>query len=130
MPQDLSGVVSDVIGNQDELAKFKSFVGKVVSFSNNTNSLLDHVGKEVATVDFFKTPIGKWLTLTGRESATSILANLESEKKQLVDAAKKTMAVLDGSKVENTLTKLQGFIDEKLNLEKIKDLDADQGTAW
>lgn len=109
-----------------ELTKLREFLTKVLDSAGSDEDLAGEITKHLKDVKFFNNPVGKWLTAVSGQGILSLLVNLESEKKQLKDAAEKTLALLDGGAVEERLKRLQKEIEERLGLEKITSLNPDQ----
>lgn len=79
-------------------------------------ALLD---SKLADVDFFRTPEGQWLEAAAGDRLLTTLTSSPAFKR-LQGTAKKTLALLDGSKVEQTLGKLHDEITQRLQLDRIK----------
>lgn len=127
----LSGA-TDEAGLDDELKKLKEFLQKAVDFGETPDKLSSEIENHLKKIEFFTTPVGKWLNAYSQEGILSLLANIQTKtnSKKLAAIAKKTLALLDGSKAEAQLKKLQKEIDEKLNLKIIEDLDLGDWNDW
>ncbi|MGE4056804.1 MAG: hypothetical protein AB7F99_18590, partial [Vicinamibacterales bacterium] len=84
------------------------------TFRPDLERLLGHV-------QFFSTPLGKWLESAALTSTLAALSDRrEYERVQAV--ARHTLAVLDGSLVENTLVRLQGELANRIGLTKVEQI--------
>jgi hypothetical protein len=102
----------------DDLRKFLKQVAEATGAGAN-EKLVSIITEELRQLTFFETPIGQWLTAISEQGILSLLANISQERERLNELAKQTLALLDGSKVEDTLRKLQAWIEEKLGLDKV-----------
>ena len=118
LPHEVTSILYDFLRTQTPLSDLTEFLQTII---DNTDSevLAEEITKRLEGNAFFSTTIGKWLTASAKEGILSLLANIDDEKAELADLARKTLAILDGSTVEETLTKLQEWIETKLGLDNI-----------
>lgn len=121
---------TDEAGLDDDLDKIRRFLQQVVSFKNNPAELSSVIEEQLRDIDFFTTPVGKWLSAASQEGIVSLLANIQSKTDIITAPAEKTLALLDGDEVQKQLKRLQKEIDEKLNLGVIEKLDPQQWNDW
>jgi len=140
LPHEISSYLYGLIGNKfdsndeneikeklsGDLSNLRKFLQKVVDSAGSDADLSAEITKHLTEIEFFNTPIGKWLTAASNQGILSLLVNLKSEKEQLKDYAEKTLALLDGSEVEDRLKRLQKEIEERLGLDKITNLNPDE----
>ncbi len=74
--------------------------------------------EQLKTVDFFNSPVGRWLESVAVDSLMRPL-NSGSEFEQLQLLARRTLGLLDGSTLENVLSKLQDYINKNLHIDQI-----------
>lgn len=75
--------------------------------------------EKLKNVDFFTTPVGQWLEAIAVDSVLRPLnSNQEFDKLQVM--ARRTLGLLDGSTIENVLSKLQEYINKNLHLDQIR----------
>ena len=118
LPHEVSSVLYDLLRTKVPLDEMRAFLQKVIEFTDS-EKIADVITDKLRQVEFFETPIGKWLTTMAEKGILSLLANVSEEQARLAEIAQKTLALLDGSLVEDTLRKLQTWIEEKLGLDKI-----------
>lgn len=124
LPHEITSVLYDLIKKVSpvDLAQLRAFLEQAVALSSPGGAekeFKDFIAGHLDDFAFFETPIGKWLTAAANQGILSLLANFEKERAQFNALAKKTLALLDGDKLENTLKELQAWIEEKLGLDKI-----------
>ncbi len=124
LPHEITAVIYGFLNKAVNLTGLKNFLAKIVEFAADPNKIVAEITKHLQG-DFFNSPIGKWLTTFSQQGIISLLANIETEREKLVELAEKTLVLLDGSTVEEMLKELQTWIDEKLHLDKITAIDAD-----
>lgn len=133
LPHEVTALLYGLLGKGVNLKGLKDFLGEVVKFAENPDKVAEEIQKYLPDFEFFSTPIGKWLSAVSNEGVISLLANLETELKKeggVLERAKQTLALLDGSEVENMLEELQKWIDEKFQIKKIENLDPEKWDAW
>ncbi len=118
LPHQVTSVLYDLLRTKVPLDEMRAFLQKVIEFTDS-EKIADVITDKLREVQFFETPIGKWLTAMAEEGILSLLANVSEEQARIAEIARKTLALLDGSLVEDTLRKLQTWIEEKLGLDKI-----------
>ncbi len=133
LPHELSTVLYKLIRDEVPLDELTSFLKNIKSESE-PERIADRIKAEIVDVAFFETPTGKWLISAAQGGIMSVLANIESDRQALVDMADKTLALLDGSAVEETFRKLQAAIEDRLGLDRILDItdkaSFEQADAW
>lgn len=118
LPHEVTSVIYGLLRDKLPLDELRDFLKDVID-ETDPKKLASRIEEELREVNFFETAIGKWLTAAATKGITSLLANIEDERQLLVDLADKTVKLLDGSTVEETLKKLQDEIEERLGLSKI-----------
>lgn len=117
LPHELTSVIYGFLRDKLPLDELRDFLKKVREEAD-PKKLADAI-EERLRGPFFETVVGKWLTAAADKGITTLLANIEDERARLVELADKTIKLLDGSTVEETLKKLQGEIETRLGLDKI-----------
>jgi hypothetical protein len=124
LPHDLNSLLYGLLRDAVPLDTLRDFLKTVVTLSD-PRMLSHEIAGMLRGVGFYETPAGKWLTAEATEGILTLLANLPAisdATTRLADLkahAEKTLAILDGSAVENTLRGLQKLVDERLGLDKI-----------
>ena len=133
LPHELSTVLYKLIRDEVPLDELTSFL-KSIKSESEPGRIADRIKAEIVDVSFFETPTGKWLISAAEGGIMSALANIESDRQALVDMADKTLALLDGSAVEETFRKLQAAIEDRLGLDRILEItdkaSFEQADAW
>jgi len=125
LPHEITALLYGLLTKAVNLTSLKNFLAKVIEFADDPQKITNEITKYLQG-DFFNTPIGKWLTTVSGQGIMTLLANIETEREKLVKLAEKTLGLLDGSTVEEMLKELQKWIDEKLHLDKIVNLNPDE----
>jgi hypothetical protein len=114
LPHTVSSTILKLVQNQVDLTDVKNIAQKLSTATpEDLSTLLD---AQLNRIDFFHTPVGQLL-----ESAADqgVLSLLEKPIADVQAIGKKVLSVLDGSLLEDTLKKYQGFLDSELHLDKI-----------
>ena len=124
LPNRFSSLIYDLL--PQDLTELYSFLKKVNGFSGNagevSEKITNEIEKHLQDVEFYSTPVGKWLIEAAGGGITSFLSNFSGERKGFLNAVRKTLALLDGNEIEERFRNLQQYIDEKLHLDKIDNL--------
>jgi len=102
----------------------KDALNKIAGIANQIgtatpDSLAALLQKELSSISFFQTPEGKWLeAAAGGRILTAITSTQAFADLQRV--ANFTTSILDGSKLQDGLTRLKSFIDDKLDIQEIE----------
>jgi hypothetical protein len=118
LPHEVTSVLYDLLRKETPVEDLQGFLRKVVELTD-PKKLADEIAGRLREVAFFETASGKWLTAAARQGILSLVARVPEERERLADIAQKTLNILDGSTAEDTLRKLQAWIEEKLGLDKI-----------
>jgi hypothetical protein len=118
LPHEITSVLYDVLRKATPLDELRAFLQRVVDLTD-PDELTGEITERLREVAFFETTIGKWITAAAEKGILTLLANVTDERERLAELAQKTLDLLDGDVVEDTLRKLQGWIEEKLGLDKI-----------
>lgn len=118
LPHEVATVLYELIRKEAPLDDLREFL-QLVSDLSDPNELASEITERLREVAFFEKPVGQWITATAEEGILSLLANVSEESERIAEIAKKTLSLLDGSAVEQTLRQLQAWIEEKLGLDKI-----------
>lgn len=114
-----------------DLARVRELVGKIAGADDE--SIRAEVAGLLKGVDFFDTPEGKWLESVAAGALLPLLTD-SREFGRLKEAAAKTKALLDGGALEETLGRLQEYINRKLHLSEVekvvREADLDQLDEW
>ena len=121
LPHEVTSVLYDLLQKKIPLEEMRAFLQKVIELTDS-EKIADLLTDKLREVEFFVTPIGKWITALAEKGILSLLSNISEEKSRLAEVAQKTLGILDGSVVEDTLRKLQTWIEEKLGIDKIIDV--------
>jgi len=133
LPHEVTSILYNFLRSHTPLNQLTEFLQTLI---NQTDSevLANEITERLKGNAFFSTTVGKWLTAAAKEGILSLLANIDDEKAELADLARKTLAILDGSSVEETLTKLQEWFETKLGLDNIfaiaNEASFEQMDAW
>jgi hypothetical protein len=118
LPHEVTSLLYGFLSKAIPLDDLQNFLKRIIDLSDS-EKLKNEILAKLQGVDFFQTTIGKWMTAIAGQGILSLLANIDEEKEKLKTLAQKTLDLLDGTTVENTLKKLQKWIEEKLGLDKI-----------
>ncbi len=133
LPHQVTSLLYGLLQTKVPLQELRDFLQQVITLTDAQN-IADAITDQLRRVDFFETPVGKWLTAIAEEGILSLLAKITDEREKIAEIAQKTLALLDGSLVEDTLRKLQTWIEEKLGLKEILDVineaDFDKMDKW
>jgi hypothetical protein len=114
-----SAILWDAAGKADP--NFKTVIDALATAGGDPSALKKIVSTEFAKADFFRSRIGQFLESQASNSVVALLAS-NADLSKIGDIAKKVQEVLDGKVITN-LTK---FIDDRLGLDKIRDLTLDK----
>jgi hypothetical protein len=117
LPHTVATKLWSLIPESDALPKVRAIAQQIAAADQESLGAL--LGAKLADVDFFKTPEGQWLEAAVGDKVLETLTSSTAFKK-LQSVAKKTVALLDGSLVEQTLGKLHDEISQRLRLDKIQ----------
>lgn len=132
LPHEITSVLYDVLRHATPLDELRTFLQQVVDLTD-PDELANEITGRLRDVAFFETIVGKWITAAAEEGILTLLTKVAEERERLADLAQKTLDLLDGDVVEETLRKLQGWIEEKLGLDTIlalKDTNFAEIDAW
>ena len=118
LPHSVSTLVLKFFGDHVDLAPVKQVADLIANGTQDQFSAL--LADKLKDVAFFQTPVGQYLESLTSKGLVSLLDS--SEFANVKDIAAKTLAVLDGSEVENILKALQNEIVTALNLQPLADL--------
>jgi hypothetical protein len=127
LPTRINSLVFNLLEKNIDLGDLKGFLTKIRDWNKSDAMLRAFIEEKLRPIDFASTPIGKFLSAYAIEGVLSMIANIGDHRASLADYANKALAVLDGGATEAILRKLQEFINSKLSLERIENLDID---AW
>jgi hypothetical protein len=130
LPADVSSLVYAWLDTKVPLADLRAFLEKVIASAGSSKALAKEIGNQIAKIDFFDNPIGKWLTAAAQREALSLLANIDDERARLVAYAKTTLAFIDGSELSKQLKSLQKWVNDKIGLDKIEEALDVNIDAW
>lgn len=130
LPSEASSLLYDWLDKNTPLDDLDDFLKKVVQSANSSQALAKEITSRVNKLDFFESPIGKWLSSIADREVLSILTNIDDEREQVVNYAKTTLEFLNGGKLNDVLTKLQKWINDKVGLDKVEDVLATDIDPW
>ncbi|HEX8335366.1 MAG TPA: hypothetical protein VF621_01470, partial [Pyrinomonadaceae bacterium] len=114
-----------------DLARVREVVGKVADADDD--AVRAEVNRLLKDVNFFDTPEGKWLESVATGGLLRLL-NSSNEIERLKEAAAQTKALLDGGRLEETLGRMQEYINQKLHLSEVEkvvnEADLDRLDEW
>lgn len=136
LPHEVSSYLYKFIGKAsgDSLTKLKGFLTTVQGLQDD-DAIIAEIQKHLNFIKFFDTPdsaeffinpIEKWLMAVSKQGIASLLAKFEDERDDFNKVVNQTLAILDGDELQKVLEKFQAEIDDKLGLDKIKDLDPNE----
>jgi hypothetical protein len=115
-----------------EVDTLRTFLRRVVELAT-PEEIAKEIEGRLSEFDFMTSAVGRWLTAAAGRGIVSLL-NSTSAVEEVHDLAQKTLALLDGSLVEDTLKRLQQWVEERLGLDKIigvvSKADFDQLNDW
>jgi len=121
LPQRITSVLYTILREQfPQIETLKTFLKRLIELTN-TNALVKEITDQIERIDFFDSAVGKWLLAASRRGLVSLVDNFDEEKAQLKEWAEKTLDLLDGDLLEDSLSKLINWIEERLHLDKIFD---------
>jgi hypothetical protein len=106
-----------LIEEKVDLAPVRDVLNQIAT--GNQDTVKAFLAPHLSKVDFFTTPIGRLLIAAAEKGILTPLVDTQEFKKFQV-LATKAGSILDGSIVEDALTKLQTFINQKLNIAAIE----------
>lgn len=119
LPHEITSAIYFIFRDQTgEINALKNFLQKVVDDSK-PEAIAKVISDQLVRVDFFNTAVGKWLSAAASHGIVSLL-NDSTELTKIGELAQKSLGILDGSRIENVLTELQKWIEDKLGLDKVK----------
>src|SRR5262245_30516307 len=74
--------------------------------------------EHLQTIDFFNAPLGRWLEAVAVNGLLRPL-NSSADFGLLQTQARRTLGLLDGSTIENVLSKLQEYVNQQLHLDQV-----------
>jgi len=114
LPHTVSSTILKLVQDQVDLTDVKNIAQKLSTATpEDLSTLLD---TQLNRIDFFHTPVGQLLESVADQG---VLSFLEKPIADVQAIGKKVLSVLDGSLLEDTLKKYQGFLDSELHLDKI-----------
>jgi hypothetical protein len=113
LPHDVTTRIWKLVEKNEDLAKIRAIAREIVEA--NVDTIEKPIADLLSDVDFFTTPVGKWLEAAAANGIFNAL-NSTHEFEALQKVARQTLAVLDGSELEKVLEKLQKHIEDHLNL--------------
>jgi hypothetical protein len=117
LPEQAAGIVYKAVSSQNDLADIRSWAQGIAGLTQD--SLASYLNQRLSKIAILDGPVGQWL-----ESILSagILGAVTDNKEfsALQDLAKKTANVLDGGVIQDTLSKLQGYIDNTFGIDEIE----------
>ena len=114
-----SAILWNAAGKADP--NFKAAIDALAGAASDPSALKTIVSTEFAKVDFFRSSIGQFLESQASDSIVALLAS-NGDLSKIGDVAKKVQDVLDGK----VITNLTQFIDDRLGLDKIRNLSLDK----
>ncbi|MET0648441.1 MAG: hypothetical protein ABW208_17655 [Pyrinomonadaceae bacterium] len=116
LPHSVATQVWKLVEEHADLGEVRR-IARLISEANE-DTVRKPISDLLKDVDFFRTPAGAWLQAA---AAHGILVALNSSEEfgRLQDAARKTLELLDPDTLEGALVRLQRFVEERLQLEKL-----------
>jgi len=119
LPQRVSAVVWRLVEERADLAPVREFVSRLASAREE--QLRAELGRLLAQTELFRSPAGRLIEeLAGR----SLLAALRDRTAlaQIRRGASALARLLDGAAMEAVLRRLQRYVEQRLNLESVREL--------
>jgi hypothetical protein len=91
------------------------------------------VEKHIASVDFFRTPVGRWLEAAAVDGVLSVISDADAFRR-LQGVAGSTARLLDGAHLGTVLENLQTQLEQRMGIEAIRkgitEADFDKVDGW
>lgn len=119
LPQRISALVWKLVEQRVDLRPVRELVARLASASND--QLREELGRLLGQLDFFRRPEGRLVEeLAGR----SLLAALREAAalEQIRTGAAAVLGLLDGGAIEEVLERLQRFVEQRLSLDRVREL--------
>lgn len=120
LPHNVATTLWKLAEEKVDLTEVRNMAQGIVDANPDTAKKL--FAKSLGNVDFFQTPVGRWLAAGATDGVLRALTG-PHEFEELQRTAHLTLDVLDGSAIEGVLEKLQSFVEERLNLQRNLKLD-------
>jgi hypothetical protein len=120
LDHDLATTLWKLLENKTDpnaIAKITSIANQIATANQDTVKNL--LNQELKNVTFFASPVGKWLEAAAVKGIASAMTN-SAEFAELQKAAQLTGEILDGSLIQDVLSKLQAYINEHLDLKQLE----------
>jgi len=124
LPHRVSSAVLKLVEEKVDLTDVRNVARQLSTITQEPlRSLLE---TELNRIDFFHTPVGRFL-----ESAADdgVLTLLEKPLSEIQDLGKRATAVLDGDAMEETLTRFQNYVESELHLDRVLNTATDTDFA-
>jgi hypothetical protein len=119
LPQRVSALVWRLIEQRVNLAPVRELVARLASATDD--QLREELGHLLGQLDFFRRPEGRLLEeLAGRGLLAALRDTAALE--QIRTGAAAVLGLLDGGAIEEVLERLQRVVEERLNLDKVREL--------
>jgi hypothetical protein len=116
LPEQAAGIVYKAVSNQKDLADILSWAQGIAGLTQG--GFAGFLEQKLSDITILNGPVGQWLESVLSAGVLGAVTN-SKEFSALQDLAKKTVSVLDGDVIQQTLTKLQGYIDSTFGIGKI-----------
>ncbi len=117
LPHTVKTTVWKLIDERADLSELRDFINRLAAIDDA--AIKNFLGKHLERADFFTTPIGRWLSAAAEKGILQVV-NDQPALDELRDIANKTKALLDGSKFEDVLTRLQKAVTDRLKIDLVQ----------
>lgn len=127
LPHEVASLIYGLVKQAVPLDDLRSFLEQVRDLADPTltqwRELATTISDKLRQVNFHNLPIGKWLSAVAKENIMALLDKIEAGNLEIIkrihQLANRTLALLDPAETEQTLRRLQEWIENKLGLDRI-----------
>src|SRR6516225_2970388 len=117
LPHEVATTIWKLIPQPGALDRISAIAKQIgTATQDSLQALLE---KELSNVSFFQTPVGQWLESAAGDGVLNALTSSTVFAK-VQKIANLTVSILDGSELQSALGRLQAFIDNKLDINQIR----------
>jgi hypothetical protein len=114
LPHRISSVLLQLVAENADLSDVRRVAGLLGSISEDQLRTLLH--NELANVDFYETPVGRFLESAADSGALNLLSKPITAVHEIGEEVR---AILDGSVLEDVLNNFQKYIESEFHLHKV-----------
>lgn len=114
LPHTVASTLMKLVEERVDLTDVRSLARKLSTITEK--SLKTLLERELDRVDFFHTPVGKFLESIADDQVLKLLSKPIGDVK---DIATSVLGILDGGPIEDTLVSFQEFVEKELHLDRV-----------